>query len=428
MLERTFPGRPGGRSALDGTPHDIMDARESGWLGTHVQRKILHLGERFGGQVRTDDATRGNLRKGPVDVIQGASAATEERRQANRQAVWPGVLRGLPFKRRPVPPIRLDRLHQHIGCSRHTAKLDGTRAMKMWVNSNMTRAFFLILPMTFVLSGCPPPSSQLEAVDGLEGGALKTALSVPSLTVEENASADSVVANTIVGATSIESPSATFGAAAIGALSVDQPITTLQAGSLSASDVSAAAITAGELHSDRIVDSAVNFRPEATGRVILGRPVGIATRESGAGRGYREADERCAVTFSDPSDRTKPEAHVCTAYEVSLMAGRLELQNVDQRTLDGAAYNTFTVNQVGTRVLNDGVTTLPIMANDCAGWTRSGADQTTVPSEGFAEVTAIAAKHVLHVVDTFGNGLEYAVFPGTSADCDPTTMKWLCCQ
>ena len=171
---------------------------------------------------------------------------------------------------------------------------------------------------------CGQPGETTTSVDGLSGGAITSAVTVPSLTTND------VVAE-----------SAAFTAAAI---------TTLDAENLTSTN-----ITADVVKTDRLV---------VRGLPLFGVPLGaIDYRPQGdATDGYIRADDACRTAFTD-------QAHVCSAEE-ALLAFRSGIELAV--SLDGAAVNTHSFQVVGQDISEDPFLLGRLfVVNDCDGWTSS---------------------------------------------------------
>jgi len=290
----------------------------------------------------------------------------------------------------------------------------------------------LLLLLTAVVGGCPA-TPEIEDVDGLGGGALTSPLTVPSLVATSISTTDvtaaTVTSDTITG-TAITTGTIAADEATLQSLVVQDQMATLDVVDLKADGLQVqGTASAATVRADRLIEPGSGYgftsNPTSVGRVMIGTPVGVAGRNGGCPPdGHETSDCSCALTFDDPADPSKPEAHVCTAFEVQVAAGR-GAPDIDATQLNGAAFNSFAVAQVGTLVSDGGATVQPIRTTDCASWTANGVNQ-VIPANAFGAMPDeyVAAKSTVVVTERAGQ--RPVLMAGFSTDC--STEKWLCCQ
>jgi hypothetical protein len=161
------------------------------------------------------------------------------------------------------------------------------------------RTTIAILAVATAATGCPSPPPAITSIDGLQGGALATDLSVPAL------AADAVTTD---------------------AITTDE----LQSNAVTATTIDATtSLTTPSVEADRVSTTKLVVR----GMPVFGAPVGTVdyTGFNDGRPGYRNADALCRADFGE-------EAHVCGADEV-MAAYRAGID--PPASMHQAAVNTF---------------------------------------------------------------------------------------
>jgi len=191
------------------------------------------------------------------------------------------------------------------------------------VNRRTTMTKFSIVFSALLFAACPRPAvPALTSIDGLEGGALTTKLTVPALAADE-----------------VQAPTANLDAVTSTSTATE---------SLTATDVIASTVATEKI--------------TVRGSSLFGLPVGVVPNyepRADPEGGYRHADAACKTAFSDDL------AHVCSSEE-ALFAFR---DGVDlDASFDGASVNTYSFTVVGQHNTDN---ERFYVANDCDGWTST---------------------------------------------------------